>query len=362
MNYLIKPASEYLFPESTLNKYGCYRISKYIEIHISGDISICCFTWLPKFVGNILTDSPKEILNNIERLSLISDMDQGKFTECNDHCPYINSILNGKNPDGYIVPLSELSEYKKKIPLAINFSYDPSCNLQCPSCRNELIMYSLGENETLDKVHTGVQNLIDYLLLNDEKLLLNITGSGDAFASPIYWDYLKKLKPHKNLLLKLSTNGILMTTKKLNEIQQLWDNIYQINVSIDAATEKTYNIVRKNGSLEKVKKNLQSLNKSIEKNQFRNLKVFLTIFTVQKLNYKEVKEFAQWQLTYSHLTSIYFNFVVQWGHINSIRFENDFDLTTTEKQELYQILQDSVFDDPKIILGNLNSIKYEQKN
>lgn len=362
MKYLIKSADEYLFPETVLKDYGCHRISRYLEVHPSGNISICCFTWLPKFVGNILTDSPEEILNNIDRLSLINDMDQGKFTECNDQCPYINSILNGKKSDGYIVPLSELNEYKKKSPLIIAFSYDPSCNLQCPSCRDELIMYGVDENETISKVHNGVKNLIDYLLLKDEKLLLIITGSGDAFASPIYWDYLKNLKSHENILLKLSTNGILMTKKKLEEIKHLWNNIYQINVSIDAVKESTYSIVRKNGSLKAVKRNLQTLNDLIEKGTFGNLKVFLTNFTVQKLNYKEIKEFAQWQLTYSHLTSIYFNLVVQWGHINNIRFENEFDLTGTQKQELSQILQDSVFDDPKIILGNLHSIKYEQKN
>jgi MoaA/NifB/PqqE/SkfB family radical SAM enzyme len=362
MKYLIKPPDKYLFPESVLKDYGCYRLSKYIEIHTSGDISICCFTWLPKFVGNILTDSPEQILNNIERLSLINDMNHGKFTECNDHCPHINSILSGKKPDTYIVPLEELDSYKKKIPLTINFTYDPSCNLQCPSCRNEMIMYSLGENETLDKIHNGVKNLIDYLLNSGEKLMLSITGSGDAFASPMYWDYLKNLKPNKNLSLKLFTNGILMTEEKLQEIKHLWDNIYQINVSIDAATEKTYSIVRKNGSLKKVKRNLQILNDLIGRQTFGNLKVFLTNFTVQKSNYKEIKEFTQWQLSYDHLTRIYFNLAVQWGHINTIRFENDFDLSEIEKQELSQILQDDIFNEPKVILGNLYSIRYEQKN
>lgn len=357
MHFLIKSANEYSLSESVLKDYGCYRISKYIEIHLSGDISICCFSWLPKFVGNLLNDSPEEILNNIHRLSLINDMDNGKFTECNDHCPYINSILNGKKPEGYVVPLSELDDYKKKVPMIVNFSYDPSCNLQCPSCRNELIMNRLGENDMLTKIHNGVKELINYLLVNGEKVMLNITGGGDAFASPTYWDYLKNLTPHDNLLLKLSTNGVLMTEKKLLEIQPLWNNIYQINVSIDASTEHTYNIVRKNGSFDKLKNNLQTLNDLIGQNVFGNLKVFLTNFTVQKLNYKEIKTFAQWQLTYSHLTSIYFNLVVQWGHIDNMQFENSFDLTPNEKNELSIMLQDPIFDNPKIMLGNLHSIR-----
>lgn len=357
MQYVIKPEYQYIYPESKLKNYGCYRISKYFEIHPSGDISICCFSWLPKFFGNVLTDTPEEILHNANRVQLINDMDSGKFTECNDHCPFINTILNGKSIPGYIVPLVMLPQEKIRQPIVINFSYDQSCNLQCPSCRNELILYGLNDNTQLSRVHEKVKELVKYLLDNGERLTLNITGSGDAFASPTYWNYIKELEYNSNVTLKLLTNGILMTSNKWNDITHLWDNVTHINISIDAATNDTYSVVRKNGSLDKVRKNLEALNDLVKNGSFKNLKQFQTNFTVQRSNYKEVIEFAKWQLEYSHLSSVYFNLVVQWGHISDSAFQNSFELTESEKKELSELLNDPIFNNPKVILGNLHSIK-----
>lgn len=357
MHYLIKPANQYINPESFLNDYGCYRISKYFEIHQNGEISICCYSWLPKLFGNILTDTPEEILNNIERLSIIKDMDNGKFTECNDHCPSINSLLNNKKNYKYIVPISKLPKEKEKEPIVINFSYDLSCNYQCPSCRSELILYSLGENSKVTKIHEKVVEFINYLLNKGERLLLNITGSGDAFASPTYWNYIKNLKSNDYIGLKLYTNGMSMTENKLLEIEHLWDNIHQMHISLDAVKAETYNIVRKNGSFDKVKSNLKTLNRFVKNKSFKNLKALVTNFTVQKTNYKEIVEYAKWQLEYDQVTDIYFNLVVQWNHISNLQFKNNFDLSESEKRELSILLKDEVFNHKKMMLGNLQSIK-----
>lgn len=350
---------DYRYPTNVLDQYGCYRISRYLEIHPNGDVSICCYSWLPVFCGNVLHDSPDDILNNVIRKKLISDMDKGEFTECNDHCPYLNFILNENKPIGDVVDIKKLPFEKSRQPMVINFSYDKSCNLQCPSCRSELILFKLNENKQLSKVHLGVKNLVNHLLDKGERLIFNITGSGDSFASPLYWDYLRELSnaPNDRIRLKLSTNGLLMTPERLLEIRPLWDNLFQVNVSIDAATSHTYQMVRKNGSFTKLMENLRSFNTLIDSGQLKNLKVFQTNFTVQKHNYKEVKEFAEWQLGYNRITSIFYNLVVQWGHMSIQEFGNKFVLSETEKTELKGILQDDIFNNSKITLGNLNGIK-----
>lgn len=362
MKFVIKPANQYPLTESVINDYGCYRISRYIEIHTNGDITICCETWLPKFFGNILTNTNNEILENLGRLSLINDMDNGKFTECNDHCPFLSSIISNNYIPGYIVPLNKLQEEKKNQPILINFSYDQSCNLQCASCRNDLILYSLAENSKVNEIHDRVKDFVDYLLIKGERVLLNITGSGDAFAGPTYWNYIKNLIPNDNLLLRLSTNGISMTESRWLEMKHMWNSVYKINISIDAYSSETYSIVRKNGSLEKVKKNLENLNDLISKKSFKQLKEFITVFTVQRANYREILDFVKWQLEYDQLTAIYFNLVVKWGHISESRFVDEFELSKTEKKELSKILKDDIFNNPKIILGNLNSIKNYESN
>lgn len=359
MHFILKQEKDYITPQSELLKYGCYRISNYLEIHENGNISLCCPDWLNVYCGNILTDTIPEILNNSKRLSLIKDMSKGLFTECNDTCPLINSILNNKPiPPGYVVPLNELDSEKQKQPITINFSYDRSCNLQCPSCRNELILYQINQNEKLNLIHNKVKYLVEYLTSNNYEVQLYISGSADAFASPTYWEYLKELSLNskKNRKLKLLTNGILMTEDRLNEIKNLWSEFNKISVSIDAATDDTYKIVRKNGSFTKLKNNLQNLANILNQGQMPNLSTLLVNFTVQKRNYKEIKNFVEWQLSYNTNNKIYFSIVSQWAHISDLAFNQNFMLNYEERKELTEILKDPIFKHPKVICGNLYSI------
>lgn len=357
MHYQLRQPEEYKYPETILRDYGCAQLSKYFEIHPNGDISLCCFSWLPKFFGNILDQTPEEIFNNPERLGLINDMTKGLYTECTDHCPFISSLLSGKTyPNSYLVPLDKLID---DMPIVINFSYDQSCNLQCPSCRNDLILYKLGDNTKLDNIHTGVRKFVEYLVSQGHQVALKITGSGDAFGSPTYWNFLKELakNPNESISLRLHTNGILMNEERLNIIKPIWHTIQQINVSVDAATEDTYEIVRKGGSLQKVRTNLDTLNELIARGHFPNMHSFMTNFTVQQRNYREVKEFLEWQLGYSNINTVYFSLMQQWGHLSSERFVKEFELSDVEKRELGRIISDSMFDNQKVILGNLYSLR-----
>ena len=358
--FLIKSEKDYNKPASYLKDFGCVRISRYLEIHASGSISICCHTWLPEDCGNILTDSILDIINNTKRLQMISDMDKGEFSNCNDHCPFISALLSDKKEAvNFIVPLTSLSSYKKTFPLVINFSYDTSCNLQCPSCRNKLILHKVGENEQIVKIHAKVETLIDYLLEQGENLILNITGSGDAFASPTYWQYLKTLStknPGDNLKIKLMTNGILMTAERWNQIQPLWDNIMHIGVSIDAFHSETYSKIRVNGSKNTLDNNLEVLNEMIKNKSFKNLTGWQTNFTVQKDNYKELKEYVNWQLSYDQISTIFFNYIDQWSHLDDIMYDR-LNIDSVDKILLKEILSDEIFNNEKVMLGNINSFK-----
>ena len=211
----------------------------------------------------------------------------------------------------------------------------------------------------VDNIHAGVVKLVDYFIERDQPIILNITGSGDAFASPTYWKFLKELSLknlNHNIKLKLMTNGILMTAEKWEEIKPLWGNIVHIGVSIDAVYETTYNIVRKNGSKTKLDANLTVLDNMVKNNKFKNLSGWQTNFTVQKQNYKEIKEYVEWQLTYSTLSVIFFNLIAQWGHLPNNLFAN-MNLNSDDQANLRTTLADPIFSNNKIQLGNLNIIK-----
>ena len=171
VKFIAKKESDYINVDK-LSTMGCFVPFNHIEIHSWGDVSICCHTWLPEMCGNLINDSLESIINNIKKKEIREDMLNGKFDHCNDLCPQLNAFLsNVYDKDQYwdIRPKDELKkaiETQKKY--EIYFSYDQSCNLQCPSCRKELIVHKLNDETQLARrlriIHEKVKQLIKYLI------------------------------------------------------------------------------------------------------------------------------------------------------------------------------------------------------
>ena len=349
-----------------LSKVGCMIPFRTIEIHYLGQISLCCYTWLPEFCGNILTDSPHEILENVKRQEILQGMRQGRFDHCTDHCPRISQFLTeGHNPD--IVPLEDLDRLLHQAVYHVYFTYDDSCNLECPSCRKHLTVHKLNDRNNptavrLEQIHDKVKQLVQLLLDQGNRVQLDITGSGDPFASPIYWNYLKELAAapvHHNLWIGLQTNGIMMTEKRWQEIQPLWPHIHNINVSIDAATAETYKIVRKGGNFDVLVANLDYLDVMIARGDLPILSTWVNNFIVQRDNFRELKQFMEWQLGYKSMTTAWTNLIAQWSHLSDDEYRDMaiWQQGNAHRSELVEILKDPIFDDPKVYLGNMSTLR-----
>lgn len=373
MKFVLRPENEY--PGAHLiDGIGCTVPFRRFEINPSGEVTICCGGWLPVTCGNLLTDTYDEIFYNTARISVLENMTKGKITECNDRCTMLGEVLgcsssttDGNNQKIFVtadgtkktVPslfsAEHVQEEVNKIPYVIFFTYDRSCNLSCPSCRNELSIYKLNQNTQIAELHEKATGFVDYLLAKGEKVNISITGSGDPFGSPTFRNYLKELakKPvHENLGLLLVTNGVLMTEQFLNEIKPLWPIIKDLTVSIDAATEETYNIVRRNGNFTKLKENLNNLDNLIDTGQIPNLKKgFITFYVVQSANYREIKEYAEWQLSYKYSNCIQFAMIARWDHMSDEQYEEMIDI---DHDELRKIVKDPIFQNYRISLGNLS--------
>lgn len=364
--FIIKKESDYPVPVSELKNYACRVPFKHIEIHTSGLVSACCHTWLPTWVGNVLENSAQDIVNNVMRKEIQDKMREGNFDYCNDQCPQLSSLLNGSNKHWDIIPIKSLDESLKESAMHIGFSYDPSCNLQCPSCRDSLILYRPDDpndfnGQRLKLIHEKVKEIIDLIIMDHRLVILDITGSGDAFASPLYWDYLIELSenpiPH-NLRLVLKTNGVMMTEEYLMKIKPLWPYIQYVEVSVDAATEETYKIVRKNGNFKRLKNNLEVFDRLVCEGSFPRMSDWQTNIVVQQANFRELKEFVEWQLTYKSKPKIWTNLLAQWMHIPDDKFKvmaiwrDD----NVNRNELIEILRDPVFKNPQIMLGNMSSL------
>jgi pyruvate-formate lyase-activating enzyme len=364
--FVIKPKSMYQNPDEKLSGLGCYTPFNHFEILIGGDIVACCQGWLSVKVGNILTDTPEEIINNPERVRVQNNMKQGILADCNDRCPQLNSLLSGNKNYWSIVPLENLTARSQEMPLTVIFSYDPSCNLQCPSCRNEFIYWDPDNTEDtkgqeLLKVHNRVVALIDILLTQDREVVLSITGSGDAFAAPLFWNYLLDLanKPvPKNLRIEIKTNGVLMTKDNWLKIKSLWSIIKCVDISIDAVNEDTYKIVRKNGNLKKLQRNLNDFDQLVLEGNFPALRDWRTNFIIQQDNFKEVKEYVEWQLTFKSKPQICLSLIAQWYHMSEEQFNSMAVWRSNHKQkdELVEILKDPIFYNKQVELGRVSSL------
>lgn len=348
--------------DKLINK-ACVVPFKDYDILKGGWITNCCYDWLPVYTGNLLSDTIEEIINNPEKLRIQNNMKKSVFDDCTTFCTPLNLLLADKKFPNPIIPIENLDKELNR-PTSVKFSYDDSCNLQCPSCRNELIYWDPLDLENqnsqqLVKVHNKAKELVAHLLDAGQVVTVRITGSGDAFASPLYWDYLLELaqNPHKNIRLHLITNGILMTEENLNKIKPLWSHIVRINVSVDAATEDTYKIVRKNGNFIKLKKNLDVLDRLISNNEFVNLKQWQTSFILQQANYLEIESYLEWQLTFKSKPEISITLLQKWAHLTNETFntmavwQNDH----PDRNELIEIIKTPLLTHPQV-RGNIFSL------
>lgn len=330
---------------------ACLKPFKTIEVHTNGDISLCCFSWLPYFCGNVLEAEVDQILKNIQRVEILSNMRQGNFSHCNDRCPHIAMFKHGQTPSRF-VKLENLDSELSSQHWDIHLTYDQSCNLACPSCRSELILFKNGSNDLIQKIHKKTTAIVDYLLSKNETVTVHVTGSGDPFASPVFWEYLKTASENikDNLYFEIITNGTLMTPVRLQKVSSLLPKIKIINVSIDASNSNTYSKVRKNGNFDKLVENLNYLD---------SLGVsWMSNFTVQNENIEDLVDFVNWQLNYKNLKSVSLNGISKWGHMT----DDQYNKMAVWKHDhinnfrLKEILSDSIFYNKKVKMGNLSGL------
>lgn len=250
-------------------------------------------------------------------------MMEGNFQFCDKtQCPFLSQYMNtgrltyplreGKPEDVY-------NSFFNKKQVVLSLCYDFSCNLRCPSCRNELKCFT--EDNIPDdvmQVHENTLRNIKELLADGYEVFLNVTGSGDPFASPLYYKMLRELPAHPKLLIELQTNGILMEEKRFTE--NLYANTKFLAVSVDAASKEVYERVRLGGNFDRLKANLDWVDSAIRAGRFPKLNHFKINFIVQKENYREIRTFAEWILKYETVGEIWYNVIADWGHLGSKAF------------------------------------------
>ena len=307
---------------------------------------LCCPGWLKEDVYE--TESIKDNFNSKKAQKIRNSILDGSYKYCDSkQCPHLSSLTQGVPNERFVPKNKENLKLYKPISevKTFGFCFDKSCNLQCPSCRIELINY-LGKDR--DGVEEKLRQVNEELSETIKRLYLS--GSADPFYSKSFRQFLINFDPKKYPKLEtihLHTNAILWTESLWERMSTIHQFVESCEISIDASNKDTYeNKVRIGGDWDTL---IEQLDFIIN---IPSIKSYIFSFVVQESNYKEMHSFQKlitnlnWK--FDKKISIFFNHMTNWG-------------TFSNEEYLLKDVSNPVHTEHQDFIKELNKIK-DKKN
>ena len=247
----------------------CPRPFDTVLIDKQGSCYACeCQAWLPQSIGNLQLRPLADILGGDTHRHLQGTIEDGTFRYCNEHrCTHLRHGMG----------------WDEGRPFQVRLAIDDSCNLRCPSCRNGMIFHKEGSAyrrgiKLADRVN-------DWLATCDTPVQVHIGSDGDPFASHVYRHFMEHTPVRDNITYTMLTNG-LMFQEFHTRVPHVMRGMTQLGVSIDGATQATYERLRLGGRWDKINENLESMRQQKREHGFE----FVMHFVVQRHNYHEMRD------------------------------------------------------------------------
>jgi MoaA/NifB/PqqE/SkfB family radical SAM enzyme len=333
--------------EAYLSTRHCPKPFEYFEISATGDVHVCCPSYLPVPIGNINESTAETIWESDIAVELRRSITDGSFRYCSRiHC---GVIANRKLSPRQEQPAAAVTDtaHAAPPPKTVNLSHDRSCNLSCPSCRTE---HYVAKKDEQDRLNRQLNESIMPILRQAE--IVNITGSGDPFGSNHFRAVLRRInrRDYPKLRIDLKTNGMLWDERAWNELE-LSGLVRQAAISIDAARPDTYAIVRRGGDLARLRQNLAFIAKLRKAREITRLKL---LFVVQALNFREMPDFVRLGEEFA-ADRIVFHMIRRWQSYSDKEFATHFigSAAHPDHQEFLEVLQAPELARPNVELGNM---------
>jgi len=231
--------------------------------------------------------------------------------------------------------------------MELSVAYDPTCNLSCPSCRNEIFRCTTEKKADIETIHDCI------VKEGMEKAgLITIATNGDPFASPYYLKTLREFDwhGHPELKLMLITNGLRLTPEMWDSISGCHQAIVRLQVSVNAATKETFAINQRGGEFNRLMKNLEFIAALRRAGKLREL--CFGFYTLDN-NFREMKRFVEMAKSFAADKILF-------GHIMKASSHSDEDFQKIAVHlpehplhaEFLEVLRDPVFQDPIVELFN----------
>ncbi|MDD1783406.1 SPASM domain-containing protein [Enterovibrio sp. ZSDZ35] len=275
-----------------------------------GNVNLCCGSHIKNMspvAGNLFSEDAKRIWNNEVYKTFRQSFTDGSLRYCNEKS--CSALANKQSPEARLLlhTLEEIrcDEHLSKsnyssfsdspdtfdgtltgMPTRLYLGIDPSCNLKCPSCRDALFIDKSG-TERLDTLYGNLRSITPGIEF------LELDGSGDVFASKWYNKFLRDfpVSDFPNLKeIKFRSNAVLWNRKNWYRIHPTFraKKIHAC-ISIDAATESTYEVVR-GDSFQTLMENMYFVRELLENGELESISI---VMIYRKSNYHEIPVFIQ---------------------------------------------------------------------
>ena len=334
--------------EEILKNHVCLQPFRHLEMY-EVSAALCCPTWLKKQLWYPTEDGKTfdyDVWNSQAAQDIRKSVTDGSYKYCDKKlCPHLNTLIStGKStgmfarldkPDvhsikwegeqQYFFPFCDTDgieidshSFVKSTPGSLNFTFDDSCNLQCPSCRLKPIMANRQKVKEID----GMIDFINSNYARDCRKIV-ITGSGDPFASKSFRRFLIEFNPQQwpNLNnIYLVSNGNLFNQKNWDLMKSAHPYIKEVEISIDAGTKDTYeNKTRLGGKWETLIENLKFIS------TIKTIELLRISFIVQVDNFSEMRTATETIMdifkdrlntdNIKEKTTIFFGRIAKWEHM-----------------------------------------------
>ena len=270
------------FEESRKNKqerkYLCPTPFEFVEIHPNGDVYPCHYALEFNYkLGNIFEEDFETIWNGEKSQEFRRSIIDQDYKYCHpEQC----------HEAQWHDEFHRYSKIMPKFPEILEVNPDYGCNVRCIICRDD---FNKTDEKIIAKWDDNVENVV-LPMLKDAKIFYT-SGVGEIFVSPVTERLIKRVAEfYPDIKFNVSSNGILFDKEHCDKLG-ITDRLYDIDISIHAATEETYNKIVRNGDFQKVKKNVEWL---AEKYRHGDMNYFRINFVVMQYNYKEMKMFQEW--------------------------------------------------------------------
>lgn len=314
---------------------ACLKPFQYLEIAYGGNCFCCCPAWVKHKFGNINTEICDNVWRSmaakIFRLSIINKT----YCFCKwKECPYIDDNPREDLSGDRYNNLKVASE-----PESLLVGIDGRCNLNCRQCRKKTFEYDEIEKNMLE---CQKYRIIDSKWLDKVKRL-TFASYGEVFFSPVYKSLLfgGENKLGRNNIQILS-NGVLFSEEYFQVLAKIYDRI-SVSISVDAACEETYSIVRGN-HWERLNKNLKNL---VAHRKRGELESIILSFCTQLCNIKEIYDFIEYARNIG-VDGVIFQKIHYTEDMTMDEFEEFFSLTDRfgkVKEEVIEVLANADLQD-----------------